>query len=94
MGREGSNISKASGGVQRQSDDEKKNEPRPLRNETGLVERKRRIRGFIGRASDWRKTKGSSKLSTSSSKARMKETNRKFAVKSDEEFGAQNAHET
>ena len=39
MGRSDSNISKASGRVQRQSDDEKKNEPRPLRDENGLVER-------------------------------------------------------
>ena len=39
MGREDSNISRASGGAQKQSDDERRNEPRPLRDETGLVER-------------------------------------------------------
>ena len=39
MGRENSSISKASGRVQKQSGDEKRNEPRPLRNEIGLVER-------------------------------------------------------
>ena len=40
-GREGSNISKAFGGVQRQSDDEKRNEPRPLHDEDGLVEKEK-----------------------------------------------------
>ena len=53
---------------------------------SGWSRGKRRIRGFIGRASDWRKAKGSSKISTSNGEARISETNRKFAARNDEEI--------